>query len=142
MYIKNKKNENPSRRACMHVHMGLPMLIKQRLTPACMHAYADVISLGGDLRYPKQCNLCWNVNCTDLPSVLKFPFSLHEMVAGNGSTSIPTLHSMQLLICQVMHLTNSLCGPATAVTTKLDIVHGTASMRSIRVAASCYSINF
>ena len=38
---------------CMHVQMGLPMLIKQRLAPACMHAYADVISLGGDLRYPK-----------------------------------------------------------------------------------------
>ena len=37
----------------VHVQMGLPMLIKQRLAPACMHAYADVISLGGDLRYPK-----------------------------------------------------------------------------------------
>ena len=73
--------------------------------------------------------------------MVKFPFSLHEMVAGNGSTSIATLYRMQLLICQVKHLTNSLRGP-TAVTTKLDIVHGTASMRSIRVAASWYSINF
>ena len=75
----------------------------QAETRPCMHAYADVISLGGDLRYSKQCTLCWNINCTDLPSVEKFPFSVHEIVADNGSTSIATLHSMQPLTCQVKH---------------------------------------
>ena len=87
------------------MHMGLPMLIKQRLAPACMNAYADVISLGSDLRYPKTVRyiipkLCWNINCTDLPSLVKFPFSLHEMVAGNGCS----LYQYRFALCiLIMH---------------------------------------